>query len=414
MNKKVKAFLAVSIIFTVITTAYGLAVLSYRISAIEARLGRVGNIAQTVKDVRRSVVRVVGGESEGSGFVINKDGLILTNFHVVESEPNPKIVLPDGTFETGDVVAADKDADLAIIEIDKKLIALKMTRTDNMLPAEELLSIGYPLGGNLPGDASVMRGSFSSIVKDKKNNLRYINANITAISGISGGPMINTRGEVVGITTSGLAYGGMSLALSSDSIMERLDAMAASEDPLKDVCGIVFEPEKSPLEAVKAFYNYLKIRQLENAFALLSDNFLKGGTFEQWSWGYRPLLDTTIVFIKADKEVTNRVNVKLSTKDLVDNEIVYKYFEGYWDVRKVDGKWLLWKPRIREVFDPDKDWFMDQELVKQFKELAKTHDDYQEHLSEMYRISQEPGNEELTMLELYDRAKALAKNKPAL
>ena len=138
---------------------------------------------------------------------------------------------------------------------------------------------------------------------------------------------------------------------------------------------------------------------------LLSDNFVKRYSYEQWAWGYRPQLDTTIVMIKRDKKVTNRINVKLSTKDLIDDEIVYKYFEGYWDVRLIDGKWLLWQPKIREVIDPDRDWFIDQDFVKQIKELAKAHKDYEKYLPEMYGILQEPGNEELTLLELYDKAK---------
>ena len=54
-----------------------------------------------IKEVRKSVVRVVGGEAEGSGFAIDNNGLILTNFHVIEFEPSPKIIFPDNTFENG-------------------------------------------------------------------------------------------------------------------------------------------------------------------------------------------------------------------------------------------------------------------------------------------------------------------------
>ena len=144
---------------------------------------------------------------------------------------------------------------------------------------------------------------------------------------------------------------------------------------------------------------------MEKSFELLSDNFVRGYSFEQWAWGYRPLLDTTIVIIKPDKEIVNRIHVKLSTKDLTDDEIVYKYFEGYWDVRQINGKWLLWKPRIREVKDPERDWFIDQDIQKEIEEFAKTHKDFEKYRPEMYKISQESGNENLSLQELYNKAK---------
>src|SRR3989338_7372640 len=154
---------------------------------------------------------------------------------------------------------------------------------------------------------------------------------MTMVPGISGGPMGNICGEVVGINTAGLLLGGMGVAVSFDSIKEKFHQMSVSKDPLKDVQKTVFEPNKNALEAVRAFYNYLKARRLEKAFELLSDNFVRGYSFEQWASGYRPLFDTTIVIIKPDKKLTNRVNVKLATKDLVEDEIIHKYFEGYWD-----------------------------------------------------------------------------------
>ena len=407
MNKKLLT--AVFFIAAFAYTGYKISILSDRIQRIENKLGGPRKIActekETVEKVRRSVVRVVGGESEGSGFAINKGGLILTNFHVIESEPSPKIVLPDNTFETGQVIMADKDADLAIIKISKDLPALKLARLDVISPAEEVFSIGYPLGGSLPGEASVSRGSFSRFIKDKKNGVFYLNTDMTFVSGMSGGPMVNISGEVVGINTAGLLLGGMGTAIASDSIREKFRQMSVSKDPIKDVRKIIFEPDKNALEAVRAFYNYLEARRLEKAFELLSKNFVKWHTFEYWASGYRPLLDTTIVMIKPDKEIENRINVKLATKDLVDDEIIYKYFEGYWDVRQIDGKWLLWKPKIREIKDPEEDWFVDQDIKKQMEELAKAHEDYEKYLPEMYRISQEPGNDQLTLQELYDEAK---------
>ena len=409
MKNLLKVFLAILLVGAFAYTGYEISILSNRIQKIENKLGGPKKIASNEKDtvekVRRSVVRVVGGESEGSGFAFQKGGLILTNFHVIEFEPNPKVILPDNTFETAQIIMADKDADLAIIKIKKDLPALRLARLDRLSPAEEVLAIGYPLGGSLSGEAFVVRGSFSRVTRDKENGVQYLLTDMTMISGISGGPMVNICGEVVGINTAGLTLGGMGIAISADSIKEKCRQMATSKDPLKDIEKTVFQPDKNALEAVRAFYNYLKARRLEKAFELLSDNFIKGYSFEQWAWGYKPLLDTTIVIIKPDKKVTNRISVKLSTKDLVDDEIIYKYFEGYWDVREISGKWLLWKPRIREVKDPEPDWFIDQEIQKEVEEFAETHKDFEKYRPKMYEISLEPESENLSLQELYDEAK---------
>lgn len=412
MKILLKIFLVIFLMGTLAYMSYEVSALSTRIKKIESKLGGIKKIScnerDTVEKVRRSVVRVVGGESEGSGFAIQKGGFILTNFHVIASEPDPKVILPDNTFETGQVIMADKDSDLAIIKIKKDLPVVNFVRLSGICPAEEILAIGYPLGGGLPGESFVIRGSFSRCTKDKENGVQYIITDMTMVSGISGGPMVNICGEVIGVNTSGLLLGGMGIAVSSDSIIEKYRQMSVSKDPLKDVQKTVFEPKKNALEAVRAFYNYLKARKLEKAFELLSDNFVMGYSFEQWAWGYRPLLDTTIVIIKSDKEIVNRIHVKLSTKDFVNDEIVYKYFEGYWDVRQIDGKWLLWKPKIREIKDPDRDWFVDQDIKKEVEEFAKTHKDFEKYRSEMYRISLEPQNEKLSLQELYDKAKTNA------
>jgi len=384
--------------------------LSQRIERIENKLGGPERIACNERDaverVRRSVVRIVGGVSEGSGFAIQEGGFILTNFHVVSSEPSPKIILPGNIFEIGEVVMADKDADLAVIRIKKDIPPVRFARLDRLSPAEDLLAIGFPLGGGLPGDSFVIRGAFSRYITDKENNIRYVMTDMTLISGISGGPMVNICGEVVGINTAGLFLGGMGIAVSSDSIIEKYRRMSSSEEPLKDVKRIAFQPEKNALEAVRAFYNYLKARQLKKAFELLSDNFLAGLTFWEWTQGYRQMLDTTVRVIRPDREIANRIHIKLSSKDLVDDEIVYKYFEGYWDVRQVDGEWLLWQPRIREIQEPGRDWFFDTERIKEIEEFVKIHEDSQEYKYDMYEISQEPGNEALSVEELYEEAKA--------
>lgn len=95
--------------------------LSKRLERIETRFGgqeKIGcNEKDSIEKVRQSVVRIIGGESEGSGFAIKDGGIILTNFHVIEFEPSPKVILPDNTFQTAEILMADKNVDLANVRL---------------------------------------------------------------------------------------------------------------------------------------------------------------------------------------------------------------------------------------------------------------------------------------------------------
>ena len=352
-------FILVGLFIGVVYTGFKIDALNKRLEKIEEKLGGPSKIACNEKDsiekVRKSVVRIIGGISEGSGFAIASNGLILTNFHVIEFEPNPKVILPDNTFQTAEIMMADKNADLAIVNINSNLPVISWGLPSELDPAEELLAIGFPSGGQLSGEASVNKGSLAGRRRSKDVGVEYLQTDTTLTPGVSGGPMINICGEVVAINTAGLS--GLSLGISADSIKQKWLEMATAKDSLKDIKKTTFDPDKSPLEAVRAFYNYLKARKLEKAFELLSDNFKKGYSFDQWKKGYEPLLDTTVIKIEDDKEEENRVNVKLSTKNMDNDEIVYKYFEGYWDVKDVSGKWLLWDPEIKEIENPRFLWF---------------------------------------------------------
>lgn len=336
--------------------------LNQKVSLVEKKLGGSEklncNEKDTIDRVRKSVVRIIGGEAEGSGFAIQSDGYILTNFHVIEFEPTPKVVFPDNTFETAEIVMADKNADLAILKVNKNLPVISWGSPEELNPAEELLAIGFPMGGQLTGEASVNKGALSGRRKSKDVGVEYLQTDITYTGGVSGGPMVNICGEVEGINTAGLS--GLGLAISSKSILQKwLEMTNSKEDVLKDIQRITFDPDASSLDTVKAFYNYLKARKMDKAFELISDNYKRGYSFNTWKKGYESLLDTTVIKIEEDPKTKNRINVKLTTKDMVDDEIVYKYFEGYWDVKEVVNRWQLWDPKIKEVKEPDYMWFYD-------------------------------------------------------
>lgn len=358
MKRKVFRVLKILIVFLFCWSLWQVYTLNKRLVLVENKLGGKEMLAcnekDTINKVRQSVVRVVGGYAEGSGFAV-KPNVILTNFHVIEFEPSPKIVLPNNTFATGHILMGDKVADLALIEIDANLPTVTFGDSKKLYPADELLAIGFPFGGTLAGESTVNKGSLAGRRHYKEGNIDYIQTDATLNPGVSGGPMVNVCGEVEGINTAGT--GGLGLAITSESIKQKWLDMAVSKDSLKDVKQITFEPDKGPLEATTAFYNYIKVRKMPEAFGLLSDNFKKGYNFNQWQQGYQSNLDTSVISIKKDDADQNSIKIKLSTKDLIDSEIITKYFEGNWIVKQVDNKWLLWEAHIKEVQNPDYGWF---------------------------------------------------------
>ena len=120
-----------------------------------------------------------------------------------------------------------------------------------------------------------------------------------------------------------------------------------------DKPAIEFNPDKSPLDAVSSFYNYLKIRKLDKAYALLADELKAGQTYEQWQEGYKTELDTTILDIKVQNKKKNIIWVSLRSKDLVGDEVAYRFFQGTWQVSNSSGHWRLWQSNIIEVPPPE-------------------------------------------------------------
>jgi len=299
---------------------------------------------ESISKATGSVVRIVGGDGEGSGFAIERNGLILTNFHVIADGINPKVILPDRTFQTATIVLASKVDDLAFLKIEKDLPTLPMGDSSSLSQADEVYAMGFPFGGDLPGEMTVKKGIVSGKRYFKETNGEFIQTDSTLNPGLSGGPMINSCGQVIGINTLGGT--GFGFAISSATILSKWEEMkAAKVDPLSEINPHEIEVNVDPLRTVQAYYSYIQLRQHEKAFELLGE-YKKDFKYANWIKGYANNLDTTITSSEVSPENPNKINVTLLTLDLVDGDIVYRYFQGYWIVKKVDGKFLLWDPSI--------------------------------------------------------------------
>lgn len=305
----------------------------------------------TTRFVKSSVVRVIGGLSEGSGFFISDD-TILTNFHVIADEPSPKIVFPDGRFAVVTEIKGNKGADLALLKIAEKHpdMVFDFATSENLTPGEPLLSVGYSLGTYLPGEVSVVRGAFNSLRRSKSFPVEYLQVSVSIQEGMSGGPLVDRCGDVVGVNTMSLA--GLSLFISADSVQGRWDTYTD-----QDIAKITVDPSLSAEEAVRAFYTYLKARRMPEGFALLSQEYLKKTDIVEWTTRFTDILDVQIIDVKAQEGSDDTVYVKFSTKNWVDEEAELHYYEGTWQTVFEDGVYKMLKSNIKETENPSWDWF---------------------------------------------------------
>ena len=150
--------------------------------------------------------------STGSGFIISEDGVIATAHHVIEKAYAIRVTMPSGeTLEVKNVIGFDKARDIALlrVETDTPLSYLTL-ETDGIIPGEETYSFGIPLGFL---DGSFSSGVVSSHLRDQKigedsdETYKIVQFTAPISSGNSGGPLLNSKGHVIGIVTSTYTYG---------------------------------------------------------------------------------------------------------------------------------------------------------------------------------------------------------------
>jgi hypothetical protein len=318
--------------------------------------GTISNFFCGVPDgkLKSSVVRIVGGYSEGSGFFI-ADDQVITNFHVIADEPSPKVIFPDGQFTTPFKITGDKDADLAILYVKDKhpdvvMQFLSLEEQVGIMDDEPLISAGYPLGTDLAGEATVVKGRFLAIRHSKYSPVSYLHTDIALVEGMSGGPLITQCGKVAGINT--LSLSGQSLFISAYDVGRLIPNFTDQE-----IAKIKVDPSISPEAAVEAFYTYLKARRMEEGFKLLSSEYLTKTNFEEWTSRFTDILDVDVILTKPYELSKDTVSVKFSTKNWNEGEVDYHYYEGTWQTVKEDGVYKMLKSKIAEVEKPGWDWF---------------------------------------------------------
>ena len=168
---------------------------------------------------------------EGSGIVISADGYIATNSHVVDDNitTGVLITLSDGSQYLGTIIGVDPKTDLAVLKIDaKKLTPAEFADSGELFVGQEVYAIGNPGGSNFSN--SLTRGTVSALNRILSTNgyVRYIQTDAAINPGNSGGPLINERGQVIGMNTAKIVntkYEGMGFSIPSNKVAEIINKL---------------------------------------------------------------------------------------------------------------------------------------------------------------------------------------------
>lgn len=201
--------------------------------------------------------------SSGSGVIISTDGYILTNNHVIEGQQSLSVILFDGSRRDARLVGADPLMDLAVLKIDGEMPGVAtLGDSDALQPGETVIAIGSPLGDfRNTVTVGVVSALNRSIGGDAPEGLIQTDAAIN--SGNSGGPLINLRGEVVGINTlvvrgSGLGSApaeGLGFAVPSATAKRVSDQLIANGKVVYPYLGVRF----GTIDAMLALDNDLPV-----------------------------------------------------------------------------------------------------------------------------------------------------------
>ena len=184
--------------------------------------------------VRDQFFNVKEQEGLGSGFIINEDGYVVTNYHVINGAQEVKVIFSDGKEVNAKVVNYDAERDIAVIKItdDVKMPGIAQLGDSSTVKAgEEVIAIGNPLGKEF--SSTVTKGIVSSPNRKMKtengNVLDYIQTDAAINPGNSGGPLINSKGEVIGINTAkkvGEDIEGIGFAIPINEVKTRLGSLS--------------------------------------------------------------------------------------------------------------------------------------------------------------------------------------------
>lgn len=158
------------------------------------------DMADVVKLVQRSLVQIRDGRrGAGAGVIWRRDGLIITNAHVVHRE-SPEVILSDGTTTSAEVLALDRELDLGALRITNGgLTPIEIRDTRDLAAGEWVFALGHPWGVEGAATGGVVIGFGADIPENPHPDQEWIAVNLPLRPGHSGGALVDAQGRLMGI-----------------------------------------------------------------------------------------------------------------------------------------------------------------------------------------------------------------------
>lgn len=186
--------------------------------------------------------------SLGSGIIVGKDGIIVTNNHVVENADEIKVLLKSGKEYQGTIVGRDPNTDIALIKIepDEPLTAAELGDSDALEVGEWVLALGSPFGYEQTLTAGIISAKGRAIGFGPYNDFLQTDAAINP--GNSGGPLINMEGKVIGINTAIAGLGtGIGFAIPINMAKNVIDQLKSHGEVTRGWLGVTIQPLSAEL-----------------------------------------------------------------------------------------------------------------------------------------------------------------------
>lgn len=180
------------------------------------------DFSSIVEDVLQSVVSIGTDKGMGSGAIIDKDGFVVTNFHVVQGANMIRILTYNDEVYSAELIGYEPNIDIAVLKIDAaNLQILQFDDSDDTKVGEKVIALGSPAGLSF----TVTEGIVSAVNREGPNNLKiYVQTDVPINPGNSGGPLVNTRGKIIGVNNYKIGgFEGLGFAIESNTAKELAD-----------------------------------------------------------------------------------------------------------------------------------------------------------------------------------------------
>jgi serine protease Do len=291
--------------------------------AVEKIIPSVVNISE-VKLMKDAYLHVHPVPGVGSGFIINKDGYILTNAHVVLDSQEIKVALEDGRIFQGEIKGLDTMKDLAVIKIKASGLPVPEIAENNDLKIGQMaIAIGSPLG--LVGGPTVTAGVISALNRSIQTEVTFMEGLIQTDAAInpgnSGGPLINSKGAVIGVNSAVIPFAqGIGFAIPINSAIEIADQLIKHGEivrPWISMNAIDVNPK------LVAYYN------LPTTKGVVVTDVVKGSEADKSG------IEVADILIRMDEmEIKNvRDLIKVLNKYKVGDKVTMEFFRGHEKVK---------------------------------------------------------------------------------